>query len=103
MSFDLEQIAGLIRKLSGADQLLAQTYISGTVFADDDNRNAIDSLKKSGILRGADTSDEYRLTSDLKRLIDRMLLRNQRYRQNINMAKMIISVEQDMEDYRRAL
>jgi len=103
MSFDHEQIAGLIRKLAGADQLLAQTYINGTVFADDDNRNAIDSLKKSGILRNADTSDEYRLTGDLKRLIDRMLLRNQRYRQNINMAKMIVSVEQEIEDYRRAL
>jgi hypothetical protein len=103
MSFDHEQIAGLIRKLAGADQLLAQTYINGTVFADDDNRNAIDSLKKSGILRSADTSDEYRLTGDLKRLIDRLLLRNQRYRQNINMAKMIVSVEQDIEDYRRAL
>jgi hypothetical protein len=103
MSFDHEQIAGLIRKLAGADQLLAQTYINGTVFADDDNRNAIDSLKKSGILRSADTSDEYRLTGDLKRLIDRLLLRNQRYRQNLNMAKMIVSVEQDIEDYRRAL
>jgi hypothetical protein len=103
MSFDHEQIVGLIRKLAGADQLLAQTYINGTVFADDDNRSAIDSLKKSGILRSADTSDEYRLTGDLKRLIDRLLLRNQRYQQNINMAKMIVSVEQDIEDYRRAL
>jgi hypothetical protein len=103
MSFDHEQIAGLIRKLASADQLLAQTYINGTVSADDDNRGAIDSLKKSGILRSADTSDEYRLTGDLKRLIDRMLLRNQRYRQNLNMAKMIVSVEQEIEDYRRAL
>jgi hypothetical protein len=103
MSFDHEQIAGLIRKLAGADQLLAQAYINGTVFADGDNRGAIDSLKKSGILRNADASDEYRLTGDLKRLIDRLLLRNQRYQQNINMAKMIVSVEQDIEDYRQAL
>jgi hypothetical protein len=103
MSFDHEQIAGLIRKLGSADQLLAQTYINGTVFADDENRSAIDSLKKSGILRTADTGDEYRLTYDIKRLIDRLLLRNQRYQQNINMAKMILSVEDDIEDYRRAL
>jgi hypothetical protein len=103
MSFDHEQIAGLIRKLASADQLLAQAYINGTVFADDDNRGAIDSLKKSGLLRTADTSDEYRLTGDLKRLIDRLLLRNQRYQQNINMAKMILSVEEDIDDYRHAL
>lgn len=103
MSFDHEQIAGLIRKLASADQLLAQTYINGTVFTDDDNRSAIDSLKKSGILRSADVSDEYRLTYDIKRLIDRLLLRNQRYQQNINMAKMILSVEEYIEDYRRAL
>lgn len=103
MSFDQEQIAGLVRKLASADQLLAQTYINGTVFIDDDNRNAIDSLKKSGILRTADFSDEYRLTGDVKRLIDRLLLRNQRYQQNIDMAKMILSVEEDIEDYRRAL
>ena len=103
MSFDHEQIAGLIRKLASADQLLAQIYINGTVFADDDNRSALDSLKKSGILRSADAGDEYRLTYDIKRLIDRLLLRNQRYQQNINMAKMILSVEEDIEDYRRAL
>lgn len=103
MSFDREQIAGLIRKLANADQLLAQTYIDGTVFADDDNRSAIDSLKKTGILRNAEAGDEYRLTSDIKRLFDRLLLRNQRYQQNINMAKLIVSVEEDIEDYRRAL
>ncbi|MGR9046668.1 MAG: hypothetical protein ACU83N_15370 [Gammaproteobacteria bacterium] len=103
MSFDQAQIAGLIRKLASADQLLAQTYIDGTVFVDEENRNAIDGLKKSGILRTADLSDEYRLTGDIKRLIDRLLLRNQRYQQNIDMAKMILSVEEDIEDYRRAL
>lgn len=103
MSFDHEQIAGLIRKLAGADQLLAQTYINGTVFADDENRAAIDSLKKSGMLRIAEVSGEYRLTGDIKRLIDRLLLRNQRYQQNINMAKMILKVEDDIKDYRQAL
>ncbi|MGD7034372.1 hypothetical protein [Methylotuvimicrobium buryatense] len=103
MSFDREQIAGLIRKLAGADRLLAQTYIDGTVFVDDDNRTAIDSLKKAGILRTADVSDEYRLTGDVKRLIDRLLLRNQRYQQAIDLGKMILTVEEDIEDYRRAL
>ncbi|AEG00720.1 hypothetical protein [Methylomonas methanica] len=102
MSFDHEQIAGLIRKLASADQLLAHTYINGTLFVDDNNRGSIDSLKKSGILRTADSADEYRLTSDVKRLIDRLLLRNQRYQQNINMAKLIVSIEEDIEDYRRA-
>ena len=103
MSFDHEQIAGLIRKLASADQLLAHTYIDGTLFADDNNRSSIDSLKKSGILRTADSADEYRLTSDIKRLIDRLLLRNQRYQQNINMAKIIVGIEEDIDDYRRAL
>ena len=103
MSFDHEQIAGLIRKLASADQLLAKSYIDGSVFADDENRVAIDSLKKSGILRTADAAGEYRLTSDIKHLIDRLLLRHQRYQQNINMAKLILSVEEDIEDYRRAL
>lgn len=103
MSFDHEQIAGLIRKLAGADQLLAQTYINGTLFVNDENQGTVDSLKKIGILRTADTSDEYRLSSDIKRLIDRLLLRNQRYLQNINMAKMILSIEEDIEYYRHAV
>ncbi|MGY6277169.1 hypothetical protein [Methylomonas sp. MgM2] len=103
MSFDHEQIAGLIRKLAGADRLLAKTYIDGTLYADDENRAAIDGLKKSGLLRTADAADEYRLTGDLKRLIDRLLLRNQRYQQNLNMARLIRGVEEDIEDYRRAL
>lgn len=103
MSFDQQQIAGLIRKLGSADQLLAQAYINGTIFIDDENRSLIEGLKKTGLLRIADQSDEFRLTTDIKRLIDRLLLRNLRYRQNTDMAKMVKSVEEDIDAYRNAL
>jgi len=103
MSFDQQQIAGLIRKLGSADQLLAEAYINGTIFIDDENRNLIEGLKKTGLLRIADQSDEFRLTTDIKRLIDRLLLRNLRYRQNTDMAKMVKSVEEDIDAYRNAL
>ena len=103
MSFDQHQVAGLIRKLGSADQLLADAYINGTVVVDDENRSLIDALKKTGILRIADHSDEFRLTTDIKRLIDRLLLRNLRYRQNTDMAKMIKSIEEDIDAYRNAL
>ncbi|MDP3933878.1 MAG: hypothetical protein Q8Q45_16185, partial [Methylococcaceae bacterium] len=103
MSFDQQQIAGLIRKLGSADQLLAEAYINGTIFIDDENRSLIEGLKKTGLLRIADQSDEFRLTTDIKRLIDRMLLRNLRYRQNTDMAKMVKSVEEDIDAYRNAL
>jgi len=103
MSFDQQQIAGLIRKLGSADQLLAEAYINGTIFIDDENRSLIEGLKKTGLLRIADQSDEFRLTTDIKRLIDRLLLRNLRYRQNTDMAKMVKSVEEDIDAYRNAL
>jgi len=103
MSFDQQQIAGLIRKLGSADQLLAEAYINGTILIDDENRSLIEGLKKTGLLRIADQSDEFRLTTDIKRLIDRLLLRNLRYRQNTDMAKMVKSVEEDIDAYRNAL
>jgi len=103
MSFDQQQIAGLIRKLGSADQLLAEAYINGTIFIDNENRSLIEGLKKTGLLRIADQSDEFRLTTDIKRLIDRLLLRNLRYRQNTDMAKMVKSVEEDIDAYRNAL
>jgi len=103
MSFDQQQIAGLIRKLGSADQLLAEAYINGTIFIDDENRSLIEGLKKTGLLRIADQSYEFRLTTDIKRLIDRLLLRNLRYRQNTDMAKMVKSVEEDIDAYRNAL
>lgn len=103
MSFDQIQVASLIRKLGSADQLLAEAYINGTIFIDDNNQPLIDSLKKTGLLRIADQSDEYRLTSDIKRLIDRLLLRNPSYRQNTNMAKMVANVADDIDAYRQAL
>ncbi len=103
MSFDQAQVAGLIRKLGTADQLLAEAYVNGTVFIDDKNQALIDSLKKSGLLRIADQSDEFRLTSDIKHLIDRLLLRNANYRQNTNMAKMVANVTEDIDAYRQAL
>jgi hypothetical protein len=102
MSFDHQQVASLIRKFGSADKMLAEAYINGTVFVDNENQNIIEGLKKTGILRIADHSDEFRLTSDIKRLIDRLLLRNLRYRQNTDMSKMIKSVEDDIEAYRYA-
>lgn len=103
MSFDQTQVANLIRKLGSADQLLAEAYISGSIFIDDNNQALIESLKKTGLLRIADQSDEFRLTSDIKRLIDRLLLRNPSYRQNTNMAKMVANVAEDIDAYRQAL
>ncbi|NOR71987.1 MAG: hypothetical protein GQ532_20265 [Methylomarinum sp.] len=103
MSFDQQQVASLIRKLGSSDQMLANAYINGTVFSDSDNKNLIEGLKKTGILRTADHTDEFRLSTDVKRLIDRLLLRNLRYRQNTDMAKMIKNVEEDIEAYRIAL
>lgn len=103
MSFDQGQVAGLIRKIGSADQLLAEAYINGVIFVDEKNQPTIDSLKKSGLLRIAEHSDEFRLSTDIKRLIDRLLLRNTRYRQNTNIAKMIRDVAEDIESYRAAL
>lgn len=103
MSFDHDQVAALIRKLGSADDLLAEAYIQGAVFIDDENGSAIEGLKKTGILRLSEQADEYRLTTDVKRLIDRLLLRNARYRQNTDIARMIRSVEEDIAAYRAAL
>ncbi|MFK5948454.1 MAG: hypothetical protein QM500_06755, partial [Methylococcales bacterium] len=103
MSFDQAQVASLIRKVGSADQLLAEAYVNGTVFIDDNNQALIDSLKKISLLRLADQSDEYRLTSDIKRLIDKLLLRNSSYRQNTNMAKVLANVTEDIDAYREAL
>lgn len=103
MSFDQGQVASLIRKIGSADQLLAEAYINGLIFVDEKNQPAIDSLKKSGLLRIAERSDEFRLTIDIKRLIDRLLLRNNRYRQNTDIAKMIRNVAEDIDNYRTAL
>ena len=103
MSFDQGQVASLIRKIGSADQLLAEAYINGVIFVDEKNQPAIDSLKKSGLLRIAEQSDEFRLTIDIKRLIDRLLLRNNRYRQNTDIAKMIRNVAEDIDNYRTAL
>ncbi len=103
MSFDQAQVASLIRKVGSADQLLAEAYVNGTVFVDDNNQALIDSLKKISLLRIADQSDEFRLTSDIKRLIDKLLLRNSSYRQNTNMAKVLANVTEDIDAYRQAL
>lgn len=103
MSFDHAQVASLIRKIGSADQILAEAYINGTLFVDENNQHVIDSLKKSGLLRIAEHTDEFRLSTDIKRLIDRLLLRNPRYRQNTDIARMIGNVTEDIDAYRTAL
>ncbi len=103
MSFDQAQVASLIRKIGRDHQILAETYTNGTVFIDDNNQSLIDSLKKNGLLRIADHSDEFRLTSEIKRLIDHLLRRNLNYRLNTDMAKMVANVADDIDAYRQAL
>jgi hypothetical protein len=103
MSFDQTQVASLIRQIGTADQLLAQVYINGSVFVDAKNQHSIDGLKKSGLLRIAEQSDEFRLSTDVKRLIDRLLLRNPSYRQNTNISKMLENVAEDIDAYRAAV
>lgn len=102
MSFDQNQVASLIKQFGKANIMLADAYINGSIFIDDNNQNEIEKLKKTGILRIADHSNEFRLSTDIKHLIDRLLLRNLRYRQNTDMNKVIKSVEEDIEDYRYA-
>jgi hypothetical protein len=50
MSFDQSQVASLIRKLGSENQLLAEAYVNGSIFIDDNNQTSIDSLKKNRLI-----------------------------------------------------
>ena len=71
--FDSKQVASLLRQIGAYNDLLASAYIFGSIASDEQDANTISLLHKSGLIRPDDSPGEYRVTTDLKRMLNRLM------------------------------
>jgi hypothetical protein len=100
--FDSTQVATLLRQIGAYNELLANAYVYGAMASDEHDGNTINLLRKSGLIRPDDSPGEYRVTTDLKRMLNRLMRKQSSYRQLTDMGKVIEAIEEIVWDYKEA-
>ena len=98
-SYDAGQVAELLRKIGGHDQLLANAYVYGSLASDEVEQRSINLLHNAGLLRPDDEPGEFRITTDFKRMLNRLMRKQSSYRQLTDMGKVIDALEETVKDY----
>jgi hypothetical protein len=102
VGFDSAQVASLLRQIGAYNDLLASAYVYGSIASDEQDANTINLLHKSGLIRPDDSPGEYRVTTDLKRMLNRLMRKQTSYRQLTDMGKVIEAIEEVVKDYQLA-
>lgn len=97
--FDAGQVAALLRKIGANDELLANAYVFGSVASDEQDIKTINTLHKAGLLRPDDDPGEFRVTTDFKRMLNRLMRKQSSYRQLTDMGKVIDALDETVKDY----
>ncbi len=100
--FDAGQVATLLRQIGSHDELLADAYVYGSVAADEQDHKTISLLHKAGLLRPDDEAGEFRVTTDFKRMLNRLMRKQSSYRQLTDMGKVIDALDDSVKDYQTA-
>ncbi len=100
--FDSTQVATLLRQIGAYNELLASAYVYGSIASDEQDGNTINLLRKSGLIRPDDSPGEFRVTTDLKRMLNRLMRKQSSYRQLTDMGKVIEAIEEVVWDYKDA-
>ncbi|WP_094752031.1 hypothetical protein [Psychromonas sp. CD1] len=98
--YDVGQVAELLRQIGHHDKLIAEAYVYGSITRDVQDIRQINILHKKGLLRPDDEQGEYRLTAELKRMLNRVMRKQSSYRQLTDMAKVIDVLDDTVQDYR---
>jgi len=101
--FDSNQVATLLRQIGAYNDLLASAYVYGSIASDEQDVNTINLLHKSGLIRPDDSPGEYRVTTDLKRMLNRLMRKQTSYRQLTDMGKVIDAIDEVAKDYQLAI
>ncbi|WP_413698609.1 hypothetical protein ACLKMH_13335 [Psychromonas sp. KJ10-10] len=100
VAYNASDVAELLRKIGANDQLLADAYVYGTITEEQQESRKIASLHKDGLLRPDDELGDYRVTAELKRMLNRLMRKQSSYRQLSDMGKVIDTLDDMVKDYR---
>jgi hypothetical protein len=97
--YDTKDVAELLRQLGANDQLLAEAYVFGSIQGDGDDARKIAALHKKSLLRPDDEPGDYRVSAELKRMLNRLMRKQSSYRQLTDMGKVIETLSDTVADY----
>lgn len=102
---EVENIAKIIRSsfASANSTMLAQAYFDGSVVDNGENTALLEMLTKNGLIRPSEDDGTYILAINLKRILDKLLLRHASYRKRTDIGKVMQHIEGDIDSYKRAL
>lgn len=98
-AYNASDVADLLRKIGAHDQLLADAYVYGTITDEPCESRKIATLHKDGLLRPDDDLGDYRVTAELKRMLNRLMRKQSSYRQLSDMGKVIDTLDDMVKDY----
>ena len=101
--YDTKDVAELLRQLGAHDQLLAEAYVFGSIQGDGDDARKIATLHKKSLLRPDDEPGDFRVSAELKRMLNRLMRKQSSYRQLTDMGKVIDVLEDTVNDYRLSI
>lgn len=99
-AYNASDVADLLRQIGAHDQLLADAYVSGNITEQQSETRKIAALHKAGLLRPDDEIGDYRVTAELKRMLNRLMRKQSSYRQLSDMGKVIDTLDDMVNDYR---
>lgn len=98
--YDTNDVAELLRQFGSNSQLLADAYVYGSIAGDQLDAGKLNSLQKKGLLRPDDEPGDFRVTAELKRMLNRLMRKQSSYRQLTDMGKVIDALEDSVNDFR---
>jgi hypothetical protein len=102
---EVEKIAQIIRSsfAKANSSMLAQAYFDGHIIDNGENTALLEMLTKNGLIRPSEDDGAYMLAINLKRILDKLLLRHASYRKRTDIAKVMQHIDDDIKSYKRAL
>lgn len=101
--YDTGDVAELLKQIGSHATLLADTYVYGSIASDQLEANKLNLLQKKGLLRPDDEPGDYRVTAELKRMLNRLMRKQSSYRQLTDMGKVIDALDDTVQDFRVSL
>lgn len=101
--YDAGDVAELLKQIGSNAQLLSDAYVYGSLAGDQLDAGKLNLLQKKGLLRPDDEPGDYRVTAELKRMLNRLMRKQSSYRQLTDMGKVIDVLDDTVNDFRISL
>lgn len=101
--YDAGDVAELLKQIGSNAALLSDAYIYGSLAGDQIDSGKLNLLQKKGLLRPDDEPGDYRVTAELKRMLNRLMRKQSSYRQLTDMGKVIDVLDDTVQDFRMSL